>query len=271
VSLVFYPKSHRYKLDGDWVPGVTTITGVLDKSGPLISWASGLVAEYVADNREVMEGLWLAGRDPLVAALKKLPEAARKRAAERGTDFHDYAEQIVRGEEVDVPEDHVPLVESALAFFADWKIEPVLIETSVASREYAYAGTLDLVADHANGPRAIFDWKTGKAIYDSAAWQANGYGAAEFYGADAVSDGTKVTYQDERPMSDLGIEQAWGIHIRADGYDVYPLYYGPDVFEKFRLIRRLYDINKRARGDWKIPGSGYVGAAIQRRLEKEIA
>ena len=28
-GLKFYPSSHRYKLDGEWVPGVTTIIGEL--------------------------------------------------------------------------------------------------------------------------------------------------------------------------------------------------------------------------------------------------
>jgi hypothetical protein len=35
------------------------------------------------------------------------------------------------------------------------------------------------------------------------------------------------------------------------------------VFEEFLTIRRTFDIAKRAEGDWKVPGSGYVGAAVQ--------
>ena len=41
------------------------------------------------------------------------------------------------------------------------------------------------------------------------------------------------------------------------------LVYGPDVFEEFLTIRAAFDINKRAEGDWKRPGSGYVGMAHQ--------
>lgn len=263
MSLIFYPKSHRYKLDGEWVPGVTTVIGVLDKSAPLVSWAAGLVAEFVADGPELVDGLRAAGRDPLIAALKKLPDEAKKRAGQRGTDFHDYAEQILNGEEVDVPEEHIPLVESALAFHHDWQIGPVLTEAVVGSRGHAYAGKLDLVADHANGPRAVFDWKTGKQVYDSACWQANAYGMAEFH-----TDGQGGP---EHPMADVGIKEAYGVHIRADGYDVYPLEYGPDVFAEFTLIRRLYDVNKRARGDWRTPGSGYVGIPVRTSLEREAS
>ena len=32
-GLKFFEASHRYKLDGAWVPGVTTILGVLNKPG----------------------------------------------------------------------------------------------------------------------------------------------------------------------------------------------------------------------------------------------
>ena len=61
-------------------------------------------------------------------------------------------------------------------------------------------------------------------------------------------------------MADLGIEAAFGVHIRDDGYSVVPLEFGPHVYDEFLTIRRAYDINKRATGDWKIPGTGYVGA-----------
>ena len=106
------------------------------------------------------------------------------------------------------------------------------------------------MADHSHGPRAIFDWKSGKRIYASAAYQLNAYGHAEFYGEDG----------DEHPMSDLGIDAAWGVHVRDDGYDVYPLRYGPDIYAEFLAIRAVYDIHKRAEGNWRIPGTGYVGA-----------
>lgn len=246
-GLRFYPASHRYKLDGEWVPGVTTILGVLDKPA-LPKWAAGMVAEFVADDREAVEALRTMGREPMVAALKAMPWQRRDDAATRGTTFHDFAERIARGETVEVPDAQVGLVESALTFMEDWHIEPVLIEEAVASREHHYAGKLDLVADSKNG-RAIFDWKSGKRIYPSAAFQLNAYAFAEIYGENG----------NERRLADVGIEAAYGVHIRDDGYDVYPLKFGPDIFAEFLTIRAVFDVNKRAEGDWKIPGSGYVG------------
>ena len=249
MSLKYYPASHRYKLDGEWVPGVTTILGVLDKPG-LRKWAASTVAEYVADNRPVIDGLYDAGRAPMVGMLKEVPWQRRDDAATRGTTFHALAEQIVRGETVDVPELLVPLVENALRFMDDYHIEPILTEACVASREHQYAGTLDLIADSTRG-RAIFDWKSGKRIYATFAFQLAAYAFADFYGADG----------DESPLPE--VEASYGVHIRADGYDVVPLAFSRDIFAEFVTIRNVYTINKRAEGNWRIPGSGYVGAALQ--------
>lgn len=259
TGLKFYPASHRYKLDGAWVPGVTTILGVLDKPA-IPKWAAKSVAQYVADNREGVEHLWNMGQRAVVDALKGVPWEQRDQAGVRGTDVHDFAERILNGEEVEVPEEYVGHVESCVAFMEDWNITPILVEATVGSREHRYAGKLDLIADSAHAPRAIFDWKTAKSgIYKETAFQLVGYAFAEFHGEDG----------DEAPMSSLGVEESYGVHIRADGYDVYPLAFGQEVYDEFLCIRRAFDINKRANGDWRQPGSGYVG--IAHRLPNEEA
>lgn len=253
-GLVFYPSSHRYKLDGKWVQGVTTILGGAMPKPALTKWASKSVAEYVANNRDAVEHLYGMGAGPMIAALKDVPWQQRDEAANRGTEVHDYAERIVKGEEVDVPEVLVGHVESAIAFLEEWDIRPVLVEAVVGSREHQYAGKLDLVADSRRAPRAIYDYKTSKSgIYGETAMQLVAYGMAEFHGENG----------NEHPMAELGIEAAFGVHIRADGYDVYPLQYGPEIYAEFVTLVEASRINSRVAGDWRQPGSGYVGLAIQ--------
>ena len=252
-GLRFYPASHRYKLDGEWVPGVTTLLGKSIPKPALPKWSAKSVAEYVAQNRETVERLWAIGDNALVAALKEVPWAERDRAGARGTEVHDLAEKYVNGEEVQVPDELVGHVEACAAFIEDWSIRPVLTEVVVGSREHQYAGKLDLIADSTKAPRAIFDWKTARSgIYFETAYQCAAYAFAEFHGENG----------DESPMADLGIEAAFGVHIRADGYDVYPLKFGPDVFDQFVHLRRAADLIAAAAGDWKVPGSGYVGIAF---------
>lgn len=255
TGLKFYPGSHRYKLDGAWVPGVTTILGVLDKPA-IPKWAAQQVAEYVADHPDGVETLRNMGRGPMVDALKRLPWERRDKAAARGTTLHDHAERILRGEEVEVDDELVPVIESALRFLDEWQIEPVAIEVAVGSREHRYAGTADLFAkyvrpDTGEAGIAIMDWKSGKAIYPEYAYQLAAYAGAEFYGLDG----------NEAPVPP--VDAAFGVQIRADGYDVHELASGPDVFDEFVMIRRTFEAVKRARGNWKVPGSGYVSVAIQ--------
>jgi len=40
------------------------------------------------------------------------------------------------------------------------------------------------------------------------------------------------------------------------------------VFAEFLCIRRAFDINKRAEGDWRKPGTGYVGIALPHNTEE---
>jgi hypothetical protein len=262
TGLYFYPKSHRYKLDGEWVTGVTTRLKVLDKSRPLIIWSARLVAEYVAHNRAAIEGLYAAGPGPMVAALKAIPEQKRDDAADRGNSLHDFAEQLLRDEDVDVPDELVPVVEQAVRFLDDWRIEPLLIEAPVASRLYKYAGTLDLAATYRNPVThetgvGIFDWKSGRRIYHEAAFQLAGYGFAEFaIDTEGRNDETPWTGTEfELPKFDA----SFGVHITAETYDVHPLAFGRDVHEEFVHILRTHEINKRAEGDWRQLGTGYVG------------
>ena len=255
-GLKFYEASHRYRLDGEWVPGVTTILGVLDKPA-IPKWAATQVAEYVADNPAGVEELRAMGRGPMVQALKGLPWAKRDTAAVRGTDVHNFAEKIVNGETVEVPEHLAGYVEAALAFMDDYAIEPVLVEAVVGSREHRYAGKLDLVADSSRHPRAIYDYKTtASGIYGTTAWQNAAYAYAEFCGY-GHEDGLEL------PMPGMGIKASFGVHLRPDGYSVHPLSFSPAVFQEFLAIRAAYDANKRAVGDWRVPGSGYVGISEQ--------
>lgn len=254
-GLKFYPKSHRYKLDGRWVPGVTTILGILDKPA-LKKWAATQVAEWVADHPDEVDRLRGMGRLPMVAALKEVPWQKRDDAADRGSTLHAHAEGLLRGEEVEVEDEYVPVMENALRFLDDWQIDPVLVEVACASREHQWAGTADLFARYRH-PRTghrgmgIFDWKSGKALYPEYAWQLNAYAFAEFHGLDG----------DEGPVPPC--DAAFGVQIRADGYDVAPFAFGPHIYDEFLTIRRTYDIAKNGRGDWRTPGTGHMGLLIQ--------
>ena len=253
-GLKFFEASHRYKLDGEWVPGVTTILGVLDKPA-IPKWAATQVAEWVTDNPDALEGMRSMGRNPMIYALKEIPWSKRDTAAAKGTEVHDFAERIMKGEEVEVPVATAGYVEAALQFMEDYDLQPVLVEAAVGDREHRYAGKLDLIADSSRHPRGIYDYKTSRSgIYGQTAWQNAAYAFAQFHGENG----------EETPMSEVGVEASFGVHLRDDGsYSVHELEYGLHVFQEFLNIRAAYDANKRAVGDYRVPGSGYVGISEQ--------
>jgi len=262
-GLRFTEGNHTYYLDGKRCPGVTTILKVLDKPA-LTRWAATTVAEYVADHPDAIEVLRDAGRPALVTTLKEVPFQKRDKAAERGKNLHDYTQQLLEGVEIDVdtvPDELIPVLENAIAFLDDWQIVPLLIEAPVASRADWWAGTLDLVAGYTRPDTGatgvgVFDWKSGKGIYAEYAWQFSAYGHAEFSGL----------LGDETPLPE-GIASAFGVQIRADGYDVAPMAYSRAIYDEFLAIKAVAEIATRGRGDYKRPGSGHVGIMIQTGIE----
>lgn len=188
TGLVFYPKSHRYRLDGAWVPGVTTLIGKGLPKPALPYWAARTVAEWVADNPDLTEDLKrMGGRGPAVAFLKELPWQKRDDAAVRGTDVHALAERIVHGEEVEVPDHLTGYVQGYVDWLDSTGLEPLLTERPVASRQWRYAGTFDLIGK-LDGRLWLLDVKTSSGVYGSTALQLTAYGNAEFY---VDADGTE--------------------------------------------------------------------------------
>lgn len=249
-GLVFYEKSHRYKLDGAWVPGVTTLIGGGLPKDALKYWAAKSVAEYVADNESGVEQLRAMGRGPMVQALKEVPFQKRDEAAVRGTDVHALAEQLVAGGEVEVPEHLAGYVDACVAFLDEWRPVPLVIERPLAHRAHWWAGKPDMFAGLPDGRIVLFDWKTsGSGIWPEAAFQLAAYSHAEFY---LDEDGTEHPI----PKADL----CAAIWLRPDGYDVVPLKADDEVYKEFRHIAYVSAAAKRSKGSRT--ELGYVGQPL---------
>lgn len=227
-----YGKGHSYYVDGVKFDGVTTLIKGGLPSPALMYWSARTVAEYVADNLEQVTAMAPMGRNSIVAALKETPWTKRDAAAAKGTDVHTLAEKLIHGEQVDVPEEIAGYVESCVKFLDEWNVRPVVVEATVASRRWRYAGTLDAVADLTDPKdgdvRAIYDYKTSASgIWPETAYQLAGYRNAEVY---------VDTNGDEQPMADLGITRGYGVWLRSDGYDVLPVDCGEQTYKAFLHI-----------------------------------
>lgn len=241
-GLVFYEKSHRYRLDGAWVPGVTTIIGNGMPKKALMYWSARTVAEFVADNRADVERFWDLGRGPMVAALKETPWQKRDTAAVRGTDVHDLAEKLLHGEEVDVPEHLSGYVTSCVDFLDDWGLVPDLTERPCASRRWRHAGKFDFIGKVRDGRTLIGDWKTtASGIWPETCLQLAAYRYSEFYIDD---DGTET----DVPQVDGAI----GVHLRDDGYSVYEMRADYDTYKAFLHVAYVARIagEMKAKDEW---------------------
>jgi RecB family exonuclease len=232
-------KNHSYSIDGVHAMGVTTAISRGMPKPALPYWSARTVAEHVADlDDEKIAYLRGFGRDRMVQLLKGVPWAQRDAAAARGTEVHKFAEKLIHGEEVHVPDELAGHVEAAAAFMDAWKVKPLLVEKVVASRALMYAGTFDMVAELPSGRRILFDYKTGKSgIWPETALQLAAYRWADCYltGGD---DEPAVDPQ-EIPMTEVGIDAAMAVWVRADGYDVVPVDTSPDVFRAFVDVLRV--------------------------------
>jgi hypothetical protein len=249
---------HRYELDGEKVPGVTTLLDAIPKN--LAGWAAGLVAEFMLDRLELTGDHVLAdavlddlrtmaaeakrptsipdwrGKKRLGARelgnylweLKGLQYVKRDEAAVRGTDVHNLAERLAQGETVEVAEHLVKHVDQYLAFRERWRPTNEITEFTVVNRTHRYMGTGDLICELEAAPElgvCLIDYKTNtNGPYEQTGLQLAGYR----YGETIVDpDGT------ERPMP--AIDSTLCLWIRADGFDLIPF-----VAEEAELRMLLY-------------------------------
>lgn len=249
-GLVFYEKSHRYRLDGKWCPGVTTLINGGLPNPALKYWSAKTVAEWVADNRNTVGGMYSMGRGPMVAALKEIPWQKRDDAGVRGTAVHALAERLVRGDEVEVPEHLGGYVDACVRFLDEWKPTPLIVERPLGHRADWWCGTPDMFATLPDGRTILFDWKTAASgVWPETAWQLAAYSHAEFY-VDAAGN--------EHPIPKVDLCAA--VHLTPDGYEVPPVKADDDVYAEFLHMAAVAAAAKRAKGTKTEPG--YVGLPL---------
>lgn len=245
-----YGRGHGYKVDGQKVPGVTTILGAALPKPGLIGWASRVAAEFVA-NRVRQDGdHWIAddmvadlrtmanssedSRDhwgdekagPLLIAqaIKALPYLERDTAAMKGSDVHRLAEKLAHHEEVDVPDEYVGHVDSYIRFLDEWDPHDALVEIVIGNRTHRYCGTFDLLCQIDGLGTCLIDIKTSKGIYGETALQLVAYRHAEVY-LDPSNDNA------ETPMPE--VDFCGVVWVRADGYDLVPYEAGDREWRTF--------------------------------------
>lgn len=232
-------KGHHYiDANGTRVQGVTTVTdGGLPKKA-ILAWGPRVTAEYAVDHWDELSAMSPSKRQKeLESARWKDTDAAK----DKGTLVHDVAQRLLADEEVEVSDEIAGHVESYIAFLRDFQVEPVLVERPVMSHQHGYAGTFDLIADlvipDRGVVRALIDLKTSRSgIFGEIALQLAGYRYADVY---LDEDGV------EQPMPE--VEDTFGLHIRADDYDLYPVQAERVQHRQLLYVREVARFDKDSR------------------------
>lgn len=186
---------HRYTYNGITYPGVTSILGVLDKSGPLMAWAARETAEAAVRfaSKPTDVGDELFGKSTLEYMLETVGEAGtikaltersgwkRDSAAQLGTEVHRIADLVNNGLEPPQMDD---ITRTRVNHYSEWwrgsgwrlrASEAMLIEDDLG-----YGGTMDLLCYDEDGKTVLADIKTGeKGVYREAILQLTLYGMAK--------------------------------------------------------------------------------------------
>lgn len=178
--LTFTHGGHRYRLDGQPVKSVTTLLQILAKP-QLVAWAANEAADYCIDHWDDLGHQSPSQRRALIANAHR---RKKDRAAAKGTAIHGWAEELLAGRPVDVPEEHSATVNAFARWWEQSGFTSVASEQMVWSQpsdygECAYAGKFDLLADHPAYGRCLLDHKTGKGVYQEMGLQLAAYAGAE--------------------------------------------------------------------------------------------
>lgn len=162
---------HGYELDGEPVPGTTTICGLLNKPA-LVGWAG----------KTCTEAAWKLGKagEPM-PRWGEILYPKRDDAASAGTLVHELFEAHLRG--LPLPElPDSPVGKAAQRGFDNARrwldgsaltIQPY--EQPLVSPTYRFGGTPDALATHRDGVVSLADWKTSKSAHPEMVIQMAAY------------------------------------------------------------------------------------------------
>lgn len=219
VGLIAKDNQHFYTVDDNptYLPGVTGILGMRSKEA-LAPWASKVTADYIMSRLSLVNGYRVTDRfmERLYSRSKKQPRFEKESAAHAGTNAHRIFDSII------CQEREVNGETIFMDSFAHWlkteKLKIVKGDTKIASLQYGYGGSLDVLLQDGDGKLVIGDFKTGKNLYDTHAYQVAAYSQAfkETYGLDYLPQG--VVFRFCKGKSQYERREVADINIAFEGF-----------------------------------------------------
>ena len=175
VQMTYNDAGHKYSVNGQEVPGVTTALQVINKPA-LIQWGINLALSYVSENIKAGEKYDEIKLKEVLQAAKTAHRKKKEQAADFGTMVHEWIESYIKGKN---PKPLVnELLQQACNTFVTWadqnNVKFTSSEKIIYSKKHNYAGTCDFTCE-INGKKYVGDIKTSTGIYDEYALQTSAY------------------------------------------------------------------------------------------------
>lgn len=178
ITIMFDDEKHKY-WDEKGFPLVSTTgaTKVLDKPA-LLGWVAKEMGKFMQKNWNVTKQWTEEEKIALIDRAKKEYKFISKKAANIGTEIHEWVSDWILGRKPEMP-DNEKVVNGITAFLKyqkEHKPEWLLSERLVYSRKHKVSGTMDAVALFEKEKCLCpIDFKSSTGIYDEMRFQVAGY------------------------------------------------------------------------------------------------
>lgn len=213
------PKSGYY-VDGERVPGVTTVIGRFKESGALMYWA------------------WKMGNQGISL------DEARDAACDAGSCTHDMIDAHLHGKPFAREEWKEPIAaqaDHAFLAFLEWEkqsgLKLIASEISLTSAKHKFGGTFDAAMMAGQNKLVLLDYKTSGGVYPDYLIQ--------------VAGGYSLLWQEHRPetLDGMALLRITKPERPDDPVSFHHHYWSAELFplaqRQFLLFREAYDIDKR--------------------------
>ena len=249
------PHQEMY-LDGQRVPGVSDLLGVMDRTWLQPWFAKEELARCINElakprpdiDAERFEKTLLASWRKRIKEKDYAAPAVGQLARDIGTEFHNWVEAYLKGNahiiRPDLSLKVLPLTGEFVRYHAEWNLNPTIgQELNVVSKRYVYQGTFDFLGTNNKHPGlCLADWKTSSKIDDTYGLQVALYAYAygEQMGWAEAETWEKITH---------------GLTVRLDKYThrlEWQVYKDlPYLFRVAIGLREAYDYRNKV-GAWEL-------------------
>lgn len=258
---------YKYTETGEQAPGVSAVIDVILKPA-IEKWKLNNASVYAISHLGLLTQVATEDQEAAVSLVKGAVWKDANKKADRGTEVHKLCEltmsAILAGKKprfLATPDD-MKYLRNLARWIREFDVRPVATELAVWSKQYLYAGRLDLLCwlnIAGEWVLCIVDFKTGASgIWPDAAIQQTAYRNADHHidQHGIMRDGwPATTFPGTFKPVDGGPTRAFALWLRPEGKALIPLDTGPMTWQEFLRRRGSYE--------WQLKESSkVVGKAI---------